>query len=118
MRANFSRSIECVNRAPAVLFAWRRDVREHAGSRTKHQVFSIVYVCASENLRRWARGARLGLYLVGSLSWACFAAASPVSTEAVFHASDIQRHQEQKLEMQRERAAQRPDILSAPDPTV
>nr|WP_277405187.1 ShlB/FhaC/HecB family hemolysin secretion/activation protein [Achromobacter xylosoxidans] len=42
------------------------------------------------------------------------AAAQPSPAEAAARASDIQRRQEQELDAQRARAAERPDVLSAP----
>lgn len=45
-------------------------------------------------------------------------AAQPPLTENTVRASEIQRHQERELAQQRARAAQRPDVLSAPEASV
>lgn len=59
--------------------------------------------------------AGLALCLAGAVLFSTTLTAQPAPSEAAARASDIQRRQEHELEQQRERAAQRPDVLSAPE---
>ncbi|WZB62498.1 POTRA domain-containing protein [Achromobacter xylosoxidans] len=49
------------------------------------------------------------------MAFLAFPTAQQTPAEAAARASEIQRRQEQELEAQRARAAQRPDVLSAPE---
>ncbi len=58
---------------------------------------------------------RLSLSVGLTAFFASSVAAQPAQAEAAARAGEIQRRQEQELEAQRARAAQRPDVLSAPE---
>ncbi|MVW71433.1 ShlB/FhaC/HecB family hemolysin secretion/activation protein [Bordetella sp. 15P40C-2] len=60
----------------------------------------------------------LSICLIGITCLAHPLRAQSLATEAADHAADIQRRQDQQLELQRERAVQRPDVLSDPDAPV
>jgi hemolysin activation/secretion protein len=80
--------------------------------------FNKKQVRASLSWRRILRHKglrRLSLSVGLTALFASSVAAQPAQAEAAARAGEIQRRQEQELEAQRARAAQRPDVLSAPE---
>jgi len=79
-------------------------------------VFS-VWVSVSSHLlfRRWIC---LAFSLSSLLPFSSSQAAESVLTEAAVRAANIQRRQDQQLELQRERADQRSDVLSGSEPSA
>nr|WP_232732816.1 ShlB/FhaC/HecB family hemolysin secretion/activation protein [Achromobacter ruhlandii] len=61
-----------------------------------------------------AASLRLCLGFTAALAFPSWLAAQPLPSDAATRASEIQRRQEQELDAQRARAAERPDVLSAP----